>query len=65
MGDTEYIKVFTIEGDTPQPVASYRKLEKAAYKFIREVNSKWFMFNVTDQKRANIYERFTKSLKGY
>ena len=23
------------------------------------------MFNVTDQKRADIYERFTKSIKGY
>ena len=65
MGDIEYIKVFTVEGDTPRPVTLYRKLVIAANKLIAKANSDWFMFNVTDQKRADLYERFTKSIKGY
>ena len=65
MGDIEYLKVFTIEGNTPKPLTLYRKLSKAANKLIAQVRSEWFMFNVTDQKRADIYERFTKSIKGY
>jgi hypothetical protein len=65
MGDIEYIKVFTVEGNTPKPLTLYRKLSKAANKLIAQVRSEWFMFNVTDQKRADIYERFTKSIKGY
>ena len=65
MGDIEYIKVFTIEGDTPRPLTLYRKLVSAANKLIAQASSDWFMFNVTDQKRADLYERFTKSIKGY
>ena len=65
MGDIEYLKVFTIEGNTPKPLTLYRKLSKAANKLIAQVRSEWFMFNVTDQKRADIYERFTRSIKGY
>ena len=65
MGDIEYLKVFTVEGNTPKPLTLYRKLSKAANKLIAQVRSEWFMFNVTDQKRADIYERFTKSIKGY
>ena len=30
MGDIEYIKVFTVEGDTPRPTTLYRKLVVAA-----------------------------------
>ena len=30
-----------------------------------KANSDWFMFNVTDQKRADIYKRYTRSVKGY
>jgi hypothetical protein len=37
----------------------------AANKLITQENKNWFMFNVTDQKRADIYERFTQSIKGY
>ena len=65
MGDLEYIKVFTVEGDTPRPLTLYRKLVVAANKLIAQANSDWFMFNVTDQKRADLYERFTQSIKGY
>jgi hypothetical protein len=65
MGDIEYIKVFTVEGDTPRPIQLYRKLVLAAHKLIAQANSDWFMFNVTDQKRADLYERFTQSIKGY
>jgi len=65
MGDIEYIKVFTVEGDTPRPMTLYRKLVVAANKLIAQANSDWFMFNVTDQKRADFYERFTRSIKGY
>ena len=65
MGDIEYIKVFTVEGDTPRPIQLYRKLVVAANKLIAQANSDWFMFNVTDQKRADLYERFTQSIKGY
>ena len=65
MGDIEYIKVFTVEGDTPRPIQLYRKLVVAANKLIAQVNSDWFMFSVTDQKRADLYERFTRSIKGY
>ena len=65
MGDIEYIKVFTVEGDTPRPMTLYRKLVVAANKLIAQANSDWFMFNVTDQKRADLYERFTRSIKGY
>jgi hypothetical protein len=65
MGDIEYIKVFTVEGDTPRPIQLYRKLVVAANKLIAQANSDWFMFNVTDQKRADLYERFTSSIKGY
>lgn len=32
MGDTEYIKVFTVEGNTPRPFNLYRKLVVAAHK---------------------------------
>ncbi|MDC0096640.1 hypothetical protein OAI58_10220, partial [Amylibacter sp.] len=48
-----------------KPLTLFRKLSKAANKLITQVRSEWFMFNVTDQKRADIYERFTKSIKGY
>ena len=65
MGDIEYIKVFTVEGDTAKPITLYRKLVIAANKLIAQANSDWFMFNVTDQKRADLYERFTRSIKGY
>ena len=65
MGDIEHIKVFTVEGDTPQPITLYRKLVVAANKLIAQANNDWFMFNVTDQKRADLYERFTQSIKGY
>ena len=65
MGDIEYLKVFTIEGNTTKPLTLYRKLLTAANKLIAQVSSDWFMFNVTDQKRADIYERFTRSIKGY
>jgi hypothetical protein len=65
MGDIEYIKVFTVEGDTAKPITLYRKLVVAANKLIAQANSDWFMFNVTDQKRADLYERFTQSIKGY
>ena len=50
MGDIEYIKVFTVEGDTPRPIQLYRKLVVAANNLIAQANSDWFMFNVTDQK---------------
>jgi len=43
----------------------YRKLVSAANKLIAQANSDWFMFIVTDQKRADLYERFTRSIKGY
>jgi hypothetical protein len=65
MGDIDHIKVFTIEGNTPKPIVLYRNLLVAANKLISQVNRNWFMFDVTDQKRADIYERFTKSIKGY
>ena len=65
MGDIEYLKVFIIEGNTPKLLTLYRKLVKSANKLIGQVSSDWFMFNVADQKRADIYERFTKSIKGY
>ena len=50
MGDIEFIKVFTVGGNTPKPLTLYRKLSKAANKLIAQVRSEWFMFNVTDQK---------------
>lgn len=65
MGVTEYLKVFTIEGDTQNPVSLYRKLAKALHKVVYSAGEKWYMFNVTDEKRANIYERVGKSIKGY
>ena len=65
MGDIEYIKVFTVEGDTPRPIQLYRKLVVVANKLIAQANSDWFMFNVTDQKRSDLYERFTRTIKGY
>tara|TARA_B110000503_G_scaffold117976_1_gene178490 strand:+ start:1162 stop:1500 length:339 start_codon:yes stop_codon:yes gene_type:complete len=65
MGDIEYIKVFTIEGDTPSPVALYRKLAKATQEIVASSRESWYMFNVADEKRANIYERVGKSIKGY
>ena len=63
MGDIEYIKVFTVEGDTAKPITLYRKLVIAANKLIAQANSDWFMFNVTDQKRADLYERLLDRLK--
>ena len=65
MGDIEYIKVFTIEGNTPNPVSLYRKLAKAAKQVMQASNEKWFMYNVTDHKRASLYERFSKTLKDF
>ena len=53
------------KGDTPRPMTLYRKLVSAANKLIAQANSDWFMFNVTDQKRADLYERVTQSIKGY
>jgi len=53
------------KGDTPRPMTLYRKLVSAANKLIAQANSDWFMFIVTDQKRADLYERFTRSIKGY
>lgn len=65
MGDIEHIKVYTIEGDTPNPVALYRKLTKAFVDIIKADRAKWYMFDVTDEKRANLYERAGKQIKGY
>ncbi len=65
MGDIEHIKVYTIEGDTPNPVGLYRKLSKAFVALIKADRAKWYMFNVTDEKRANLYERVGKQIKGY
>jgi len=65
MGDIEYIKVFTIEGDTPNPVALYRKLAKALKELIAITRESWYMFYVSDEKRANIYERVGNTIKGY
>jgi hypothetical protein len=57
--------VFTVEGDTAKPFTLYRKLVVAANKLIAQSNSDWFMFNLTDPKRADLYERFTRTIKGY
>ena len=65
MGDIEYIKVFTIEGNTPNPMALYRKLTKAAKEVVASSRKDWYMFSVSDEKRANIYERVGNSIKGY
>ena len=65
MGDIEHIKVFTIEGGTLNPVALYRKLTKAAQEVVASSRESWYMFNVSDEKRANIYERVGNSIKGY
>ena len=65
MGDIEHIKVYTIEGDTPNPVGLYRKLSKAFIELVKADRAKWYIFNVTDQKRANLYERAGKQIKGY
>ena len=60
MGEIEHIKVFTIEGDTPNPVALYRKMAKAFIDLIKIDRAKYYMFSVTDEKRANLYERIGK-----
>ena len=65
MGDIEHIKVYTIEGDTPNPVGLYRKLTKAFVEIIKIDRAKWYIFDVTDEKRANLYERAGKQIKGY
>ena len=39
MGDIEYIKVFTVEGDTPRSIQLYRKLVSATNKLITQANS--------------------------
>ena len=65
MGDIEHIKVFTIEGDTPNPVGLYRKLTRAFIDVIKADRAKWYYFNVTDEKRADLYERVGKTVKGY
>ena len=65
MGETEHIKVFTIEGDTSNPVALYRKMAKAFIDLIKLDRGKYYMFSVTDEKRANLYERIGKLVKGY
>ena len=65
MGETEHIKVFTIEGDTPNPVGLYRKMTKAFIDLIKLDRGKYYMFSVTDEKRANLYERIGRQVKGY
>jgi hypothetical protein len=65
MGDVEHIKVFTIEGNTINPVSLYRKLAKATQSIVAFSCENWYMFNVSDEKRANIYERVGKNIKGY
>ena len=64
MGDIENIRVFIVEGDTPRPTILYQKLVVTAKMLIAQANSNRFMFNVTDQKHADIYERFTQFIKG-
>ena len=65
MGDITHIKVFSIEGGRPNPVGLYRKLTRSFIDAIKADNAKWYYFNVTDQKRADLYERAGKTVKGY
>ncbi len=64
-GVTEHIRVFTVEGNTKNPVSLYRKLSKATKEVVAAGNKDWYMISVGDQKRANIYERVTDTIKGY
>tara|TARA_B110000259_G_scaffold135556_1_gene152678 strand:- start:390 stop:728 length:339 start_codon:yes stop_codon:yes gene_type:complete len=65
MGDIEYIKVFTIEGETPNSDALYRKLSKSTKQIIAATGKDWYMFSVTDEKRADLYERFINTINGF
>ncbi len=65
MGVTEHLKVFTVEGNTKNPVSLYRKLSKAAREVMDAGNKDWYMIGVSDGKRADIYERFTNTIKRY
>ena len=42
MGDITHIKVFTIEGGTPNPFGLYRKLTRAFIDVIKADRAKWY-----------------------
>lgn len=56
---------YSITGDVSRPVALYRKIFKAVRKIIYSEKLSYYTFNVSDAKRAAIYERLTKGLSGY
>ena len=55
---------FSIEGETHKPVALYRKLSKALRQLIAATGKDWYMFSVTGEKRADLYERFVYTING-
>lgn len=56
---------YTVTGDVDNPVALYRKIAKAVRNIIYSEDLQYYTFNVSDEKRAAIYERFAKKISGY
>ena len=56
---------YSITGDVSRPVALYRKVVKAVRALIYGEKLGYYTFNVSDAKRAAIYNRFAKGLHGY
>ncbi len=55
MGDIELSKYSLLKVIHQDQSRFIESLTVAANKLIAQANSEWFMFNVTDQKRADIY----------
>lgn len=59
------INTYSITGDVSRPIALYRKVVKAVRALIYGEKLGYYTFNVSDVKRAAIYNRFAKGLSGY
>lgn len=56
---------YSITGDVSRPIALYRKVVKAVRVLIYSEKLGYYTCNVSDEKRAVIYQRFAKGLTGY
>lgn len=56
---------YSITGDVNNSVALYRKIAEAVQSIIYSEGKHYYTFNVSDEKRGAIYERFAEKLSGY
>lgn len=63
--DDDIIYNYSITGDVTRSVALYRKIAMAVQTIIYSEGLYYYTFNVDDEKRAAIYERFAEKIGGY